>query len=232
MVRHLGTLSCLIIALTAAAPVSAAPPSAEPSASILRDADLRTIAESFAPAHSLRAIVEQGIDVVLRTKRERDPEWQELERKFPGLTKVTLDATRDAALSGVPGLTATLQEDAASFFASNLTVAERARFAAYLRRPYPQRSAHIPVEVRPGEKVLEALQRASKAIEAGATAAERREEALFHTSPLGRKCQALTETLLKQSTPRQSEIILPLIKSAMAKGDTAGIAFIGAQSPH
>jgi hypothetical protein len=207
----------------------AVPPAPAPAGAPERD--LHALAEALLPSPVLEAMVRQGVDVVLRTKWEKDPEWQALERQFPGLSDAALNATRQAAMAGVPGMIATLQADATAFFSARLTAGERAAFAAYLRRPYPQRMAHMAVDARPGETVLEAVKRAVKTAESSATAEDLRQEQQFYASPLGQKCAALTSEYTQRSSARQAEIVTPILKAALAKGSEAGAAFVAAHRP-
>ncbi|MBV9930151.1 MAG: hypothetical protein JO013_04320 [Alphaproteobacteria bacterium] len=231
--RGLAGAAAAICIAAAAAPALAALPAPAPAPPVVAaDADLRTIAESLLPASVMHAMIEQGVDVVLRTKREKDPEWQAMERDFPGLSDATLDATRRAALAELPGMMAALHADAVAFFAARLTASERAGFAAYLRRPYPQRMARMALVARPGETVVQALTRAVAAAEASATAEDRRQEELFYASPLGRKCNAVAAEYAQQRSARQGEIVTPILKAALTKGTEAGLAFLQARSPH
>jgi ribosomal protein S21 len=224
----------MALTLAASPPAAAATPTAPPAppAAVQPDRDLRTIAEAFVPPHALEALLEQGVDVVLRTKRERDGEWQAMERQTPGLTDATLRATRQAATAEVPRMVAALQADAAAFFSERLTAPERARFAAYLRLPYPRRMTDLAVDVRPGETLVEALKRLTKALQSSATAQELRQEQQFYATPIGQKCNALTAEYLKRSDAKQGEIVFPVLKAALAKGDAAGAAFIAAHAAH
>lgn len=228
--------SRLLVAVAAcfAATCAYAQPATVPAApaQVAPDRDLRTIAEALLPAGTLEAIAMQGVDVVLRTKRERNPEWQAMERQYPGIGEASLQATHKAALAELPAMTAALQADAIAYFNERLTATERARFAAYLRHPFPQRMAHLHVDARPGETMVQALQRATKAMQASASAAEIAEDQHFYTSPVGRKCNMLAAEFNARADAKQGEVIVPILKTALAAGEQAGIAFVEAHRPH
>lgn len=225
-------LRAAAVAMSLAAGTAAfAAPAAVPAASaapVRADSDLQTIAEAFITEQGLQGLLLQGVDVVLRTRRERDPEWQAVEREVPGLLEAMLQSTRAAALAELPRLTALLQADATAFFAAKLTPPERARFAAYLRLPYPRRMSHPTVVVRPGETLVQALTRMSREIEASATPLERNQERAFYGSPVGRKCNALAAEFLGRNGARQQELAMAVMKAALAKGEEAGQAYVEA----
>jgi hypothetical protein len=92
-------LAALALPAAAAAQVGTALPGTSAPA---MSADLRTIAEAFSQPQLMASMLGPAMETVERRILAADAHWQELEREYPGLTEVRIDALSAAALERLP----------------------------------------------------------------------------------------------------------------------------------
>lgn len=144
------------------------------------EADLEVLADFFVPSDAVRRLTTGGCGVAYRTKLDKEPE---VEQAIPGIHDRMVAAASEYCAASVTVWLNEAHSRARDHWRSLLSPSDLHRLAALLAKPAAEANA-LKIEVRPGETLKSAVQRADT--EGPAQEADlRRRELAFARTPGG-----------------------------------------------
>jgi hypothetical protein len=166
----------------------AAAPATPPASSTNAEVDLEVLADFFVPGDVIERLVTGGCTFAYRTKLDKEPE---VEQSIPGIHDRMIAAAAQYCAANLPAWLNDAHARVKDHWRGQLAPKDLHRLAVFLAKPAAETNA-LKIEVRPGETVKSAVQRADSNGSAQKADLQRREGEFARTPGGARLLEMVT----------------------------------------